>query len=124
MNSQAHGRSPAPNTAMAPSMEAARPAKPTRTELEASGRGMSLTVARVISPSLPSAPTNRRFRSRPTTSFWARPPMVSTLPPGITASTPSTQSRVTPYLTARRPPAQVEMFPPMVDIFTLAGSGG
>jgi len=36
---------------------------------------------------------------------------------------PRMWSRVTPYLTARMPPAQVAALPPTVENFTLAGSG-
>jgi hypothetical protein len=37
-------------------------------------------------------------------------------PSASTASSPSTDSRVTPYFTQRNPPALVAMFPPIVQV--------
>ena len=45
-------------------------------------------------------------------------------PSASTTSRPSTQSRVTPYFTQRRPPEFSARLPPIVHISKLAGSGG
>src|SRR5665647_706071 len=44
-------------------------------------------------------------------------------PSARTTSSPSTESRVTPYFTQRRPPALVARLPPIVEVSKLLGSG-
>src|SRR5438874_378215 len=83
---------------------------------DGSGAGRSLTVIFVITPSVPSEPTNRPVRSYPATPLAVRRPQVSTSPSASTTSSPSTYSRVTPYLTQHMPPASVDTLPPIVDV--------
>src|SRR5690606_8680056 len=66
-------------------------------ELAAAGR--SASVISVITPRVPSEPTNSRVRSYPATPLAVRRPVRSTEPSANTTSSPSTYSLVTPYLT-------------------------
>ena len=52
-----------------------------------------------------------------------RRPVRSNVPSASTAVRASTDSLVTPYFVQCRPPALVAMFPPMLEISWLAGSG-
>ena len=66
-----------------------------------------MTRARV-----PSDPTISWVRSYPLVDFTNLPPARITSPVPSTASMPSTWWRVTPYFTARMPPALVATLPP------------
>ena len=69
-------------------------------------------MARVTSASVPSDPITSWVRSYPLVDFTNLPPVVITSPVPRTASRPRTWWRVTPYLTARIPPALVDTLPP------------
>lgn len=90
----------------------------------AGGCGRSARTALTTMPRLPSEPTNSLVRSYPATPLAVRRPVLSSRPSARTTSRPSTYSAVTPYLTQHRPPEAVPMFPPMVHISQLEGSGG
>ena len=73
----------------------------------------------------PASPRSRRAAASgctPATFFISFPPVRSDFPDGITASSPVTQSFVTPYLSARGPRV-VRDVPPIVHDPRLAGSG-
>lgn len=88
------------------------------------GCGLSARIARTTMPSDPSDPTKRRVRSYPATPFAVRRPVDMSRPSASTTSRPRTYSAVTPYFTQHRPPEAVPMFPPIVHISQLEGSGG
>ena len=90
----------------------------------AGGSGITFNVASTITPSVPSDPTNSEHRSNPATPFAVLRPSRVSVPSGRTTLISRTKSCVTPYRTQHKPPALVAMFPPMVDSFTLPGSGG
>ena len=50
----------------------------------------------VITPSVPSEPTNSRVRSYPAADFRARPPVFTMRPSAMTTVSPSTFSRIVP----------------------------
>ena len=88
------------------------------------GGGSSRTVASVTTPSVPSEPHEQpdevvagdalaRARGRARTAR----------PSASTTSSPSSESRVTPYFTQHSPPALVATLPPIVENSQLAGSG-
>jgi hypothetical protein len=80
----------------------------------ASGMGCSRSVTSVMTPSVPSDPTNNRVKSYPAADFRARVPVVTTRPSAITTVRPKTFSRIVPYRTAVVPDARVAAMPPMV----------
>jgi hypothetical protein len=51
------------------------------------------------------------------------PPVVTTSPEGSTASRPMTWLRVTPYFTARMPPALVLTLPPRLALYSPGNTG-
>jgi hypothetical protein len=55
--------------------------------------------------------------------FTTLPPQRITSPEASTASTPSTWWRVTPYFTARMPPALVPTFPPRLALYSPGNTG-
>jgi hypothetical protein len=85
--------------------------------------GRTRTVASTITPSVPSEPTISAVRSSPVTPLTLRWPRVSSRPSASTTFSPSTASRVTPYLAQSSPPAFVAMLPPTLEMALLAGSG-
>ncbi|MNL72895.1 hypothetical protein D3C87_1982840 [compost metagenome] len=62
----------------------------------APGSGCKRKVRRVITPSVPSDPMNRNRKSRPALFLTRRVNDVTTDPSGMTASSPSTESRMVP----------------------------
>ena len=80
----------------------------------ASGRPYSRSVTSVMTPSVPSEPTNSRVKSYPDDDFRARPPVWITRPSASTTVRPSTTSRMVPYRTAVVPDARVAAMPPIV----------
>ena len=56
-------------------------------------------------------------------AFTNLPPVRMTSPVGSTASSPSTWWRVTPYFTARMPPALVATLPPRLALFSPGNTG-
>ena len=86
------------------------------------GFGSNFKIAFVIIPNVPSLPIISCFRGYPVESFTTFRPNHSISPLGKTTSIALTQSLVTPYLTARIPPALVAIFPPIVALFS-PGSG-
>ena len=97
-------------------------AKGTSTDTAYSGLGIIFKVASHTTAKVPSEPMIRSFREKPLEFFTTLLPRVRTSPLGSTTFKARTASRVTPYLTARMPPALVEMLPPMVALFS-PGSG-
>ena len=78
------------------------------------GFSLSLNTALVTKPKVPSVPIKSCFKSYPELFFSISFKDVTILPSANTASNPSTESRVIPYLTTMLPPALVDMLPPMV----------
>jgi hypothetical protein len=72
-------------------------------------------VIPTITPRVPSEPVISAVRSYPATPLKVRWPVETRVPSASTTSRASTESRVTPYLAQRSPPAFVATFPPMVD---------
>ena len=87
------------------------------------GLGYSRNVASVTRASVPSEPVTSCVRSYPVEVFTNLPPDLSTVPSASTISSPRTLCLVTPYFTARDPPAFVPMLPPM-DAVCSPGSTG
>lgn len=90
----------------------------------AGGCGLRASTALTTMPRLPSEPTKSLVRSYPATPLAVRRPVVRRRPSARTTSRPRTYSAVTPYFTQHRPPEAVPMFPPMVHVSQLDGSGG
>src|SRR5690606_11440242 len=88
------------------------------------GSGIRRSTILVMTPSVPSLPTNSFMSDSPAASLSSLPPSSTTLPSASTTSSPSTWSVVAPYLTQHRPPALVATLPPIVENVKLAGSGG
>src|SRR3569623_1990147 len=88
------------------------------------GRGVSLSVASVISASVPSEPIRRRVRSYPVDPLLVYVPQQNPSPVPATARRPSVFSRGVPYLTARGPAALQARLPPMLHQGEELGSGG
>jgi hypothetical protein len=89
MSSRAAGRTDATTEVTA------RPASTTSANVATTvatggGSGRRRSVASVITPSVPSDPTNSRLRSYPATSLIVRPPRRSARPSARTTSRPST----------------------------------
>ena len=122
-NSTAAGRTGDRVMAARPWTPAAVLSKNAVTVRRATGIGRSRTVALTTMPRTPSEPTNSEVRSSPVTPLMERWPTVMRLPSARTTSRARTDSRVTPYLAHRSPPALVAMLPPMEEMSKLAGSG-
>ena len=65
-----------------------------------------------MTPSAPSVPMNRCFRSKPALFFSTRFSIVSSVPSASATSRPSTDSRIMPKRSTRMPPALVAVLPP------------
>src|SRR5699024_220862 len=86
--------------------------------------GTNRSVTSVITPKVPSLPTNNCVSSSPATSFNRGPPNSTCRPSASTTFIPSTLSDVTPYFTQHNPPALVAILPPIEQNSTDDGSGG
>ncbi len=72
--------------------------------------------ASVMTPSVPSLPTNRWTRSYPALFFASGSPKRLTFPLARTTRRDMTQSFIVPYLTHVRPPEPSAMAPPTVQM--------
>ena len=54
------------------------------------GNGKSFRIISVVTPSIPSDPTNNPIKSKPVLFLWTRPPVRSTSPLANTISSPTT----------------------------------
>ncbi|MPM98066.1 hypothetical protein SDC9_145247 [bioreactor metagenome] len=88
------------------------------------GIGIRRRIALVTIPKVPSEPTISCVILYPVTFLIDLPPVFMILPSARTTSKPITKLCVTPYLTARIPPASSAILPPIVENLKLAGSGG
>ena len=114
---------PAASTSPIAVQPSSRVRRNTTSASAASGAGNSRRRTAVITPSVPSEPINRLFRSYPATSLPVQPPNCTSSPGASTASNPLTQSPVTPYFSACGPPALVATLPPICDCSAAPGSG-
>ena len=80
-------------------------------------------TAWVMTPSVPSEPMKSSLRLRDETFLIVFDPTWITLPSARTTSSARTQLIVTPWQTARNPPAFVAILPPTEHIEADAGSG-
>ena len=77
------------------------------------GKGYNLSTTFVTTPRVPSEPIKNCFKSYPELSFISFFKEEIIVPSGRTASIPITKFRVIPYLKTLRPPALVEIAPPI-----------
>ena len=78
------------------------------------GTGCKRSATSVITPRVPSLPRNSFVTSYPADDFLAREPVSRTVPSARTAVSPSTLSRIVPYLTDVVPDAPQAAMPPIV----------
>src|ERR1700722_6496003 len=78
------------------------------------GIGCSRKLARVITPSVPSAPVTSFGRSYPATFFTTLPPLEANVPSGSAIVTPIIRSRNAPYRIRNEPLSFAERIPPTV----------
>ena len=78
----------------------------------AGGSGVSLTHTFVVTPSIPSLPTNTPRRSRPSGS-GSSPPRTVTVPSGSTTSRAMMWAFVTPSARQCGPPELLATLPPI-----------
>ncbi len=88
----------------------------------AGGSGVSRTHTPVVTPSIPSLPTNTPRRSNPAGS-GSSPPRTVTSPSGSTTSNASTWALVTPSARQCGPPELLATLPPIEHVCWLLGSG-
>src|SRR6202040_2689324 len=78
------------------------------------GKGCSRKLARVMIPSVPSAPVASFGKSYPATFFTTLPPLEARVPSGKAIVTPMIRSRSAPYRIRSEPLSFVERIPPTV----------
>ena len=116
MSSSVHGSTPAADRAETARPAASRVGKNAMRVALGGGAGRSRRVASVTIASVPWLPTMSGMSPYPATSLTVRPPSRTTDPSAVTTSSPTTESRVTPYFTQHSPPAFVPRLPPIVQV--------
>ena len=77
------------------------------------GGGNNFSVAAVITPSVPSLPINKCFKSKPAVFLCKGDSCEISSPFGKTTSKPNTKSRIVPYRNTLIPPAFAAILPPI-----------
>ena len=114
INSRAAGSSPPPRMATTVSTAASTVGNDASTALINVGTGTSFNVASVITPSVPSLPTNRCSKSYPDDCLTERDPTSISRPSANATCILNTLSLLAPYFTVRMPAALFASIPPTV----------
>ena len=118
----AAGTIPAAITALTVDAPASTESKSISIVHMAGGSGVSFTHTLVVTPSIPSLPTNVPRRSNPSGS-GSSPPRIVTVPSGSTTSRAMMWALVTPSARQCGPPELLATLPPIEHVCWLLGSG-